>query len=200
MRSPWCTTCLQGSVGIYSDCGTVQIRRRFGCDSAWKKDAVGGDNLPGAFSFAVDLRQGPLGALKMCRHCLVEDELPIRTVIADVLSDFGYTVLEAGDGRAGLKILEASTLIDLLVTDVGLPCGMSGRQLANAARKRRPNLRVLFVTGYADNSPIGSGLAAQGMHLMTKPFTLEALQPGYKGSSAGDRPCRATLCLMFLCG
>jgi signal transduction histidine kinase len=112
---------------------------------------------------------------------VVEDELPIRMVIADVLSDLGYTVLEAGDGRSGLKILEAGTLIDLLVTDVGLPGGMNGRQLADAARKRRPNLSVLFVTGYAENSPIGSGLAAQGMHLMTKPFTLEALAARIQG-------------------
>jgi signal transduction histidine kinase len=112
---------------------------------------------------------------------VVEDELPIRMVIADVLSDLGYTVLEAGDGRSGLKILEAGTLIDLLVTDVGLPGGMNGRQLADAARKRRPNLSVLFVTGYAENSPIGSGLAAQGMHLMRKPFTLEALAARIQG-------------------
>ena len=112
---------------------------------------------------------------------VVEDEVPIRMVIADVLSDFGYTVLEAGDGRAGLKILEAGTLIDLLVTDVGLPGGINGRQLASAARKRRPNLSVLFVTGYAENSPIGSGLAAQGMHVMTKPFTLEALTARIQG-------------------
>jgi CheY-like chemotaxis protein len=112
---------------------------------------------------------------------VVEDELPIRMVIADVLSDLGYTALEAGDGRSGLKILEAGTLIDLLVTDVGLPGGMNGRQLADAARKRRPNLSVLFVTGYAENSPIGSGLAARGMHLMTKPFTLEALAARIQG-------------------
>jgi CheY-like chemotaxis protein len=98
-----------------------------------------------------------------------------------LLSDLGYTVLEAGDGRSVLKILEAGTLIDLLVTDVGLPGGMNGRQLADAARKRRPNLSVLFVTGYAENSPIGSGLAAQGMHLMTKPFTLEALAARIQG-------------------
>ena len=72
---------------------------------------------------------------------VVEDELPIRMVIADVLSDLGYTVLEAGDGRSGLKVLEAGARIDLLITDVGLPGGMNGRQLADAARQRRPASR-----------------------------------------------------------
>ena len=86
-------------------------------------------------------------------------------VIADVLSDLGYTVLEAGDGRSGLKILEAGTLVDLLITDVGLPGGMNGRQLADAARQRRPDLKVLFITGYAENArcrqrPRGTGYAS----------------------------------------
>ena len=112
---------------------------------------------------------------------VVEDEPPIRMVIADVLSDLGYTVLEAGDGRSGLKILEAGTHVDLLITDVGLPGGMNGRQLADAARERRPNLNVLFVTGYAENSPVGSGFAAQGMQVMTKPFSLEALAARIQG-------------------
>jgi len=112
---------------------------------------------------------------------VVEDEPPIRMVIADVLSDLGYTVLEAGDGRSGLKIIEAGTHVDLLITDVGLPGGMNGRQLADAARERRPNLNVLFVTGYAENSPVGSGFAAQGMQVMTKPFSLEALAARIQG-------------------
>ena len=112
---------------------------------------------------------------------VVEDEPPIRMVIADVLSDLGYTVLEAGDGRSGLKILEAGTHVDLLITDVGLPGGMNGRQLADAARERRPDLNVLFVTGYAENSRVGSGLAAQGMQVMTKPFALEALAARIQG-------------------
>ena len=90
---------------------------------------------------------------------VVEDEPPIRMVIVDVLSDLGYTVLEAGDGRSGLKILEAGTRIDLLITDVGLPGGMNGRQLADAARQRRPDLKVLFITGYAENAAVGNGLA-----------------------------------------
>jgi CheY-like chemotaxis protein len=112
---------------------------------------------------------------------VVEDELPIRMVIADVLSDLGYTVLEAGDGSSGLKILEAGTLIDLLITDVGLPGGLNGRQLADAARQRRPDLNVLFITGYAENAAVGNGLVGQGMEVMTKPFALDALAARIQG-------------------
>jgi CheY-like chemotaxis protein len=102
-------------------------------------------------------------------------------VIADVLSDLGYTVLEASDGRSGLKILEAGTLIDLLITDVGLPGGTNGRQLADAARQRRPDLKVLFITGYAESAAVRNGLMEQGMQVMTKPFALEALAAKIQG-------------------
>jgi signal transduction histidine kinase/CheY-like chemotaxis protein len=112
---------------------------------------------------------------------VVEDELPVRMVIADVLSDLGYTVLEASDGSSGLKILEAGTLIDLLVTDVGLPGGMNGRQLADAARQRRPDLKVLFITGYAESAAVGDGLMGSGMQVMTKPFVLETLAARIQG-------------------
>ena len=112
---------------------------------------------------------------------VVEDELPIRMVIADVLSDLGYTVLEAGDSRSGLKILETGTRIDLLITDVGLPEGMNGRQLADAARQQRPDLKVLFITGYAEGAAVGNGLVEQGMQVMTKPFALDALAARIQG-------------------
>ena len=112
---------------------------------------------------------------------VVEDELPIRMVIADVLSDLGYTVLQAGDGRSGLRILEAGTLVDLLITDVGLPGGMNGRQLADAARQHRPDLKVLFITGYAESAGVRNGLMEQGMQVMTKPFALEALAAKIQG-------------------
>ena len=113
---------------------------------------------------------------------VVEDELSIRMVIADVLSDLGYTVLEAGDGGSALKILEAGTLIDLLITDVGLPGGTNGRQLADTARQRRPDLKVLFITGYAESAAaVRNGLIAEGMQVMTKPFALEALTAKIQG-------------------
>jgi CheY-like chemotaxis protein len=105
--------------------------------------------------------------------------------IADLLSDLGYRVLAAGDARSGLKILEAGTLIDLLVTDVGLPGGMNGRQLADAARLWRPNLKVLFITGYAESAAVGNGLMEQGTQVMTKPFALEALAARIQGIIGG---------------
>ena len=106
---------------------------------------------------------------------LVEDEPDVRMVVRDILEDLGYTVLEAEDGRAGLHIANSGVRIDLLLTDVGLPGGMNGRQLADAARQRRPDLKVLFITGYADSVAVGNGRMEQGMQVMTKPFVLETL-------------------------
>ena len=106
---------------------------------------------------------------------LVEDEGDVRMVMAEVLVDLGCIVLEAEDASSGLRILESSAHVDLLLTDVGLPGGMNGRQLADAARQRRRNLKVLFVTGYAETVASSNGLLGTGMHVMTKPFTLDAL-------------------------
>ncbi len=106
---------------------------------------------------------------------VVDDESSVRMLINEVLEDLGYHVLEAGHGAAGLEILESSHRVDLLVTDVGLPGGMNGRQLADAALVNRPNLKILFITGYAENAVIGDGHLKPGMHILTKPFTLEAL-------------------------
>jgi DNA-binding response OmpR family regulator len=68
-----------------------------------------------------------------------------------------------------------------LITDVGLPGGLNGRQLADAARQRRPDLNVLFITGYAENAAVGNGLVGQGMEVMTKPFALDALAARIQG-------------------
>jgi PAS domain S-box-containing protein len=106
---------------------------------------------------------------------VVDDEPAVRVLIADVLADLGYQAIEARDGRAGLAILESAARVDLLITDVGLPHGMNGRQLADAARVSRPDLKVLFVTGYAENAVIGNGHLAPGMHVLTKPFNMDAL-------------------------
>jgi len=84
-------------------------------------------------------------------------------------------VLQAEHGAAGLQILESSHRVDLLLTDVGLPGGMNGRQLADAALVNRPDLKVLFITGYAENAVIGAGHLKPGMHILTKPFSLETL-------------------------
>ncbi|MEE4091939.1 hybrid sensor histidine kinase/response regulator [Pseudomonas viridiflava] len=106
---------------------------------------------------------------------IVDDEPTIRMLVAEVLEDQGYIPIEAGEGASALKVLESDKRIDLLVTDVGLPGGMNGRQLADAARVIRPDLKVLFITGYAENAIIGNGHLDPGMWVLTKPFTMEAL-------------------------
>lgn len=106
---------------------------------------------------------------------VVDDEATIRHLIDEVLDEQGYTVINAGDGAAGIKVLQSGARIDLLVTDVGLPNGMNGRQVADAARSLRPGLKALFITGYAENAAVGNGHLEPGMELLTKPFTIEAL-------------------------
>src|SRR6202044_1491832 len=104
-----------------------------------------------------------------------DDEPAIRMLMNEVLSDLGYHAIEAEDGPSGLKILETPRRIDLLITDVGLPGGINGRQLADAALVLRPKLKVLFVTGYAENAVVGSGHLKPGMHILTKPFAIDEL-------------------------
>ncbi|MDB5838233.1 MAG: sensor hybrid histidine kinase [Herminiimonas sp.] len=112
---------------------------------------------------------------------LVDDESALRSLLAEMLGMQGYATIEADDGPAGLRILESSRQIDLLVTDVGLPGGLNGRQLADAARTLRPQLQVLFITGYAENAAIGDGLLATGMQVMTKPFGMDVFVRKVRG-------------------
>lgn len=106
---------------------------------------------------------------------VVDDEPTVRMLVSEVLADLGYVAIEAEDGAAGLKVLNSKARIDLLVTDVGLPGGMNGRQVADAARTLRPDLKVLFITGFAENAVLSHGHLDPGMHVMTKPFAMEAL-------------------------
>jgi CheY-like chemotaxis protein len=105
---------------------------------------------------------------------VVEDESVVRDLVVDVLRELGYRTVEAADGQAGLRILESDARIDLLISDVGLP-GLNGRQLADMARRRRPDLKVLFMTGYAENAALAGGFLDPGMQMITKPFAVEAL-------------------------
>ena len=106
---------------------------------------------------------------------VIEDEATIRGLIAEELEDLGYNVISVGDGPAGLHVLQSDRRIDLLLTDVGLPGGLNGRQVADAGRVTRPDLKVLFITGYAENAAVGNGLLAFGMEVITKPFDVAAL-------------------------
>jgi PAS domain S-box-containing protein len=106
---------------------------------------------------------------------VVDDEAIVRMLVVDVLQELGYTAIEAGDGHSGLRILQSAARVDLLVTDIGLPGGLNGRQMAEAARKQRPDLKVLFITGYAENAVLSHGHIDAGMQVMTKPFAMEGL-------------------------
>jgi len=106
---------------------------------------------------------------------VVDDEAAVRVLVTEVLGDLGYAPLEAEDGASGLRILNSDARVDLLVTDVGLPGGMNGRQMADAARVQRPGLKVLFITGYAENAVLSHGHLEPGMHVLTKPFSLDEL-------------------------
>jgi signal transduction histidine kinase/CheY-like chemotaxis protein len=105
---------------------------------------------------------------------VVEDEAVVRRLVVEVLEDARCRVLEAEDGPSGLSILESEERIDLLISDVGLP-RLNGRQLADQARETRPQLKVLFITGYAENATLASGFLAPGMEMITKPFAIETL-------------------------
>lgn len=104
---------------------------------------------------------------------LVDDEPLVRMIASEALEELGYNVIEAGEGASALKVLNSDKKIDLLVTDVGLPGGMNGRQLADAARVARRGLKVLFITGYAENAVLNHGHLEHGMHVLTKPFQME---------------------------
>lgn len=106
---------------------------------------------------------------------VIDDEPTVRMLIVEVLHDAGYVALEAEDGPSGLRILQSDVRVDLLVTDVGLPGGMNGRQVADAARVSRPGLKVLFVTGFAENAAVGNGHLEPGMEVITKPFVMSEL-------------------------
>ncbi len=106
---------------------------------------------------------------------LVEDEHTIRELLCEELRELGYRVIAVGNGAAALEVLQSNASIDLLLTDVGLPGGLNGRQVADAGRETRPDLKVLFLTGYAQNAVVGNGLLGPDMEVLTKPFDIEVL-------------------------
>lgn len=105
---------------------------------------------------------------------IVEDDPAVRVLVSAVLKELGYAFVEAGDADTAVPIIESDQRIDLLISDVGLP-GMNGRQLAEIGRQIRPDLKVLFITGYAEHAAVRGGFLDPGMQLITKPFTFELL-------------------------
>jgi PAS domain S-box-containing protein len=112
---------------------------------------------------------------------VVDDDPTVRMLVAEVLSENSYNILEATDGPSATRIIESDRRIDLLITDVGLPGGMNGRQVASAARVRRPDLKVLFITGYAENTAIKNGHLESGMAVLAKPFAMSTLSNKIRG-------------------
>ena len=145
--------------------------------------------LPRCLPEAADPRRGrfaaarpqPLRAAAPATVLLVEDEEIIREFTAEALRELGYRVIEAEDGPHGLHALRRSlqssgdTDVKLLVTDVGLPGGLNGRQLADAARALVPGLPVLLISGYAGDAVRKPGPLGPNMMLLSKPFALETL-------------------------
>jgi PAS domain S-box-containing protein len=106
---------------------------------------------------------------------VVDDEPSVRALVVEVLEELGYLAIEAGDGPTALRLLQSVSRVDLLITDLTLPGGIDGRQVAERARTLKPDLRVLFITGYAENAVIGNGQLPPGIHLLHKPFSMQVL-------------------------
>ncbi|WP_395598655.1 ATP-binding protein [Pseudomonas sp. A1437] len=120
-----------------------------------------------------DIQQSP-NAIDGETVLIVEDDPAVRVLVSAVLSELGYAFLEAGDADGAMPILNSTQRIDLLISDVGLP-GMNGRQLAEIGRQYRPDLKILFITGYAEHAAVRGGFLDSGMQMITKPFTFDLL-------------------------
>ncbi len=154
-----------GHVKIYSELGegtTVKIYlpRLVGAEVPQEPDEQRQEAPP-----------GDLGEMVL----VVEDDDDVRAYSVEALRDLGYRVCEAPNGATALRVLKNEPRIRLLFTDVGLPGGMNGRQLADAARALSPRLLVLFTTGYARNAIVHGGRLDPGVHLITKPFSYDEL-------------------------
>jgi CheY-like chemotaxis protein len=103
------------------------------------------------------------------------DDADVRSATVDMLRELGYRVIEAPDGPAGLRMLDAHQSVSLVFTDVGLPGGINGRQFADEAHRRKRGLPVLFTSGYARNAIVHQGRLDPGVELLVKPFTYGAL-------------------------
>ncbi len=154
-----------GQVRIYSELGQgttmcIYLPRHYGDASVERPPAPAVTTTPAEGGHSV---------------MVVDDEPTIRMLVVEILEELGHTVLEAGDGAAALRLLATGAHIDLLVTDVGLPGQMNGRQVADAAMALLPDLKVLFITGYAENAVIGNGPLEPNMALVTKPFAMDVI-------------------------
>ncbi|WP_122220452.1 hybrid sensor histidine kinase/response regulator [Pseudomonas syringae] len=121
---------------------------------------------------------------------IVDDEPSVRMLVAEVISGLGYNCLEAADAQSGLQILQSDIRIDLLISDIGLPGGMNGREMADAAGDCRPGLPTLFITGYAKTSVLDDCHLRPCTQVLTKPFGLDALAGRVTGLIGADAVAR----------
>ena len=145
--------------------------------------------LPRALQDAVNLER-PAAAAPRGRGetiLVVEDDPTVRLVLADVLGELGYNVLMASDARPAIPLLQSDRRIDLMMSDVVLP-HVNGRKLAEIARAARPGLKILFVTGYAEDATARGAFLDPGMDLLTKPFDLDELGHKVRAMIEADSP------------
>jgi CheY-like chemotaxis protein len=105
----------------------------------------------------------------------VEDDAVVRDIVVKMLSMLGYGVTTASNGPDAIEILESRQPVDLLFTDVVLPGGIGGRQVAEAAQRLRPSLKVLFTSGYTESAILHHGRLDPGVRLLNKPFQMREL-------------------------
>jgi CheY-like chemotaxis protein len=154
-----------GHVSIYSELGQGTTMRVY---LPRHRGDIETPDIPG-----LEIR--PSAVLRSETILIVDDEPTVRMFVTEVLQQQGYHAIDASEGITALKILESNARIDMLITDVGLPKGLNGRQLADAARLVRPELKVLSITGYAENAAIGNGHLDASMQMLAKPFSIDEL-------------------------
>jgi PAS domain S-box-containing protein len=174
-----------GHVKIYSETGNGEGRHRGTTVKIYLPRYLG----PGELGEEEPEESGASEGGQNETIMVVEDDPDVRAYTVEVLRELGYDVVEAADGPSALRLLrDAETSCDLLFTDVVLPGGMNGEQLARAAHEARPGLRVLFTTGYARNAIVHHGRLDPGVELITKPFTYADLAARVRDLLDGAAP------------
>jgi CheY-like chemotaxis protein len=124
---------------------------------------------------------------------VVEDDQAVRDTAVALLKDLGYGVLEAADAAAALAVIECEASLDLLFTDVVMPGHLRSPELARRARERRPGLAVLFTSGYTENAIVHGGRLDEGVELLSKPYTREALARKIRHVLAGSGEAKVSV-------